>query len=133
MLVILEQSLVVYTLFFKMKMFFPISFNALHVTNSRNRPLELQTSCQKTGFFQKIFCLEIIKFDMKVLEVCFTPHCIDNLVGYTLITIETNFNINTVKKNAKMLPPPLNFEECAKNKANCQKKIVLRKPTELQV
>ena len=56
---------------------------------------------------------------MKVLEVLFTPHCIDNLVSYTLITNETNFNINKVKKNAKMLPPPLNFEEREKNKVNC--------------
>ena len=58
---------------------------------------------------------------MKVLEVWFTPHCIDNLVSYTLIVNETNFNINKVKKNAKMLPPPLNFEEREKNKVNCFK------------
>ena len=58
---------------------------------------------------------------MKVLEVWFTPHCIDNLVSYTLITTETNFDIKKVKKNAKMLPPPLKFEEREKNKANCQK------------
>ena len=64
--------------------------------------------------------LEIIKVDMKV-EVWFTPHCIDNLVSYTLITNETNFNINKVKKNATMLPPPLNFEEREKNKVNCLK------------
>ena len=55
---------------------------------------------------------------MKVLEVWFTPHCIDDLVSYTLITIETAFDINKVKKNAKILPPPLNFEEREKNKAN---------------
>ena len=58
---------------------------------------------------------------MKMLEVWFTPYCIDNLVSYTLITIESNFDINKVKKNAKMLPPPLKFEEREKNKANCQK------------
>ena len=46
---------------------------------------------------------------MKELDVWFTPHCIDNLVSYTLITTETNFDINKVKKNAKMLPPPLKF------------------------
>ena len=57
---------------------------------------------------------------MKVLEVWFTPHCIDNLVSYTLITIDTNFNINKVKKNAKNVTP-LNFEEREKNKAYCQK------------
>ena len=79
-----------------------------------------------------IFCLEIIKFDMKVLEVWFTPHCIDNLVSCTLITIETNFDINTVKKNAKMLPPPVNFEDREKIRL-IVKKIILRKPTELQV
>ena len=58
---------------------------------------------------------------MKVLEAWFTPHCIDNLVSYTLIPIETNLNISKVKKNAKMLPPPLNFGEREKNEANCQK------------
>ena len=55
---------------------------------------------------------------MKVLEVWFNPHCIDNLVSYTLIIIETNFDINKVKKNVKMLPPLLNFEGREKNKAN---------------
>ena len=79
-----------------------------------------------------MFCLEIIKVDMKVLEVWFTPHCIDNLVSYTLITNETNFSINKVKKNAKMLPPPLNFEEHEKIRLIVSK-IILRKPTELQV
>ena len=43
---------------------------------------------------------------MKVLDVWFTPHFIDNLVSYTLIITETNFDINKIKKNAKMLPPP---------------------------
>ena len=38
-----------------------------------------------------------------------------------LITNETNFNINRVKKNANMLPPPINFEEREKNKVNCLK------------
>ena len=36
---------------------------------------------------------------MKVLEVWFTPHCIDNLVSYTLVTLETNFNIEELEKN----------------------------------
>ena len=43
---------------------------------------------------------------MKVLEVWFTPNCIDDLASYTLITIETNFDINKLKKNAEMLPHP---------------------------
>ena len=55
---------------------------------------------------------------MKVLEVWFTPHCINNLVSYTLIIIETNFIINKVKKNANNLPQPLNFGGREKNKAN---------------
>ena len=69
---------------------------------------------------------------MKVLEVWFTPHCIDNLVSYTLITTETNFDINKLKKNAKMLPHPLNFKSVKKIRL-IVKKIILRKPTELQV
>ena len=33
---------------------------------------------------------------MKVLEVWFTPHCIENLASYTLLTTETNFDIKGV-------------------------------------
>ena len=59
---------------------------------------------------------------MKVLEIWFTPHCIDNLVSFTLITIETNFNIDKVKKNVKMLlPHPSILKSVKKNKANSQK------------
>ena len=58
---------------------------------------------------------------MKGLEVWSTPHCIDNLVSYTLVTIETDFDINKEKKSEKMLPPPLNFEEREKKKKKKKK------------
>ena len=70
---------------------------------------------------------------MKVLEVWFTPHCIDNLVKlHTDNNWDLNFDINKVKKMQKCYPHPLNFKSVKKIRL-IVKKIILRKPTELQV